>query len=204
MKKIIFLSLFLPTLLFAEVLGLFHPAKRIPKGNTGWGGYFQWIDANKEDVLNFVGQVRYGYTTDLEFGAKLGLSRWSNGGGSETGIYIGVDGNYGLLARSKNTPVNLSIDGFFGISSVGDRDVWAIGTTGILDGKLGLEGGKVLIPYGGFTICICHESWNKHDDTELELALTGGIMIPISPALNVVVELLIADDIGFGFGLSGF
>jgi len=180
---------------FAQSVGLFHRARTTNPGDMYGGGY---VILSGDDGFSLMGQGRMGVVEDLEAGGRLVFTRINE----SNVLALGGDAQYMFYRSTKQVPTNISGIGGLDISFGDEYTAFTITLGGLVDGRLKLQRGRNVYPYGGLLIVFTNWTSHGHSDSETDIALTGGTVFQISKGLALVGEIRIQDEFSIGVGLN--
>jgi len=194
----------------AQFLGQLSTAQTLNKGETMVGAYLGVYD----HAFSLFGQFRYGMVRYLDFGFKVGMLNLDPGyGEGKTGLAFGGDVKYWFMERKSGDPLDLSFGGGMEFSKITDYSLFSLGGNAIVsyEFEYGLQ--KSVSPYGrlnlrweraGLKRLWGFWGWEKGHRThdEVDVALSLGADLKLSPDFSIIGELEIDDNVGFVAGVN--
>lgn len=180
---------------FAQSVGIFHRARTTSPGDVYGGGY---VILSGDDGFSLMGQGRMGVVEDFEAGGRLVFTRIHE----SNVLTLGGDAQYMFYRSTKEVPTNISGIGGLDIAFGDEYTAFTITLGGLVDGRLKLQRGRNVYPYGG--LLILFENWTSHGNSgsDTHIALTGGVIYEISKGLRLVGEIRIQKEFSIGVGLN--
>ncbi|MCJ7577251.1 MAG: hypothetical protein MUO91_02240 [candidate division Zixibacteria bacterium] len=194
----------------AQFLGQLSTAQTLPKGETMLGAYLGIYD----DAFSLFGQLRHGMVRYLDFGLKVGILNLDPGyGEGKTGLVFGGDVKYWFMERKANDPLDLSLGGGMEFLKIADYSLFALGGNAIASYEIEYGRQKSVTPYGrlnlrweraSFKRSLRLWGWEEGDwtDDEMDVALSLGADLKLSPDFSIIGELEIEDNVGFVAGVN--
>jgi hypothetical protein len=194
----------------AQFLGQLSTAQTLNKGETMLGAYLGIYD----DAFSVFGQIRHGMVRYLDFGFKGGMLNLNAGYGEDnTGLVFGGDVKYWFMDREANDPLDLSLGGGMEFLKITDYSLFSLGGNAIASYEFEYGRQKSVTPYGRLNLRWERASFKRslrlwgweeghwtHD--EMDVALSLGADLKLSPDFSIIGELEIEDNVGFVAGVN--
>jgi hypothetical protein len=194
----------------AQFLGQLSTAQTLPKGETMLGAYLGIYD----DAFSVFGQIRHGMVRYLDFGFKGGMLNLDMGYGEDnTGLVFGGDVKYWFMEREANDPLDLSLGGGMEFLKIADYSLFSLGGNAIASYEFEYGRQKSVTPYGRMNLRWERANlkrfwrgwgWEEGDwtDDDVDVALSLGADLKLSPDFSIIGELQIDDNVGFVVGVN--
>jgi hypothetical protein len=121
----------------------------------------------------------------------------------------GIDYKYAIVPEETTMPFDLAANGGFGFQSGGDMTNFNVPAGAMISRPLELEGGRVLVPYGGVYVLLQYTSWDlpagaigDDSDWELEVELRAGAGFEINKATLAYAALFLGAGTKFYLGIN--
>jgi hypothetical protein len=187
----------------AQFLGQLSTAQTLNRGETMLGAYLGIYD----HAFSLFGQLRHGMVRYLDFGLKVGILNLDPGyGEGKTGLVFGGDVKYWFMERKANDPLDLSLGGGMEFLKIADYSLFALGGNVIASYQFDLRPQKTITPYGRLNLrwerASIRSKEGDETDNDMDVALSLGADLKLSPDFSIIGELEIEDNVGFVAGVN--
>lgn len=188
----------------AQTFGQYAGARTLPPNGHAAGAYMDM----SSNLLAVMGQLRFSFYPDVDFGFQGGLGRYDLGGSDVTTARLGAD--FKLLAAkvSNGAAIDLSFGAGIGLESGEDFSQLSLGP--LLTGSCPIVMARSfdLEPYVSIGALFSRVDAGATDANDVSFPVRLGTEIPLMPGTRAVAELRLRlgdafnDNVGVGFGAN--
>ncbi len=191
----------LTTPLSAQFLGHLRSARTSGLGSLN----LQSAVGMYEDAFTLMGRARYGVASQMDMTASLALLDLENTDNLD--IVLGSDLLYQVSHYDLGHALDMSLGGFLEYYSSDrphnhDYSNLAVGMELVASRPLDLSTRFSITPYGKLNVRINRYEVNGNDDSDFNIGLNVGAVVPLSGFVDLTGEAQFDDQFGFVVGLN--